>query len=250
MKMKYLVAASALALTAASAQAADVVMNQEPAPVVAAAPAFSWTGFYAGGQIGGSWSDTDQKITGHDVKAGNHNFSGFGKSFSPDPSGFIGGLYAGYNYDLGNNIVLGADTDWVWGDMDESDSKTYLKDTVDEYKVDGKIKEKWAGSTRARIGYAMDRWMPYFAGGVAYAKIDSDAKFSDADGVYSKASGNKTLTGYTLGAGVDYAMTDHIILRAEYRYTDFGDKDFGNKDFKYNVDYKTNDVRVGVAYKF
>ena len=247
MKIKYLVAASALALTAApSAQAADVVMNQEPAPVVAA-PAFSWTGFYAGGQIGGSWSDTDQKIKGRsDAK----DFAGFGKSFSPDPSGFIGGLYAGYNYDLGNNIVLGADTDWIWGDMDESDSKSYLKGTEDEFKVSGKIKEKWAGSTRARIGYSMDRWMPYFAGGVAYAKIDSDAKFSDADGVYSKASGNKTLTGYTLGAGVDYAMTDHIILRAEYRYTDFGDKDFGNKDFKYNVDYKTNDVRVGVAYKF
>ena len=247
MKIKYLVAASALALTAASsAQAADVVMNQEPAPVVAA-PAFSWTGFYAGGQIGGSWSDTDQKIKG---RSNVQNFAGFGKSFSPDPSGFIGGLYAGYNYDLGNNIVIGADTDWVWGDMDESDSATYLKGQEGEYKVNGKIKEKWAGSTRARIGYAMDRWMPYFAGGVAYAKIDSDAKFSDADGVYSKASGNKTLTGYTLGAGVDYAMTDHIILRAEYRYTDFGDQDYGNKDFKYNVDYKTNDVRVGVAYKF
>ena len=246
MKIKYLVAASALALTAASsAQAADVVMNQEPAPVVAA-PAFSWTGFFAGGQIGGSWSDTDQKITGHSNADG---FAGRSKSFSPDPSGFIGGLYAGYNYDLGNNIVIGADTDWVWGDMDESDSKTYQKDQPGkEFKISGKIKEKWAGSTRARIGYAMDRWMPYFAGGVAYAKIDSDAKFSGA--LNSKVNDSDTLTGYTLGAGVDYAMTDHIILRAEYRYTDFGDQDYGNKDFKYNVDYKTNDVRVGVAYKF
>ena len=245
MKIKYLVADSALALTAASsAQAADVVMNQEPAPVVAA-PAFSWTGFYAGGQIGGSWSDTDQKIRGHSNVEG---FAGRGKSFSPDPSGFIGGLYAGYNYDLGNNIVIGADTDWVWGDMDESDSATYQKGQTGEFKISGKIKEKWAGSTRARIGYSMDRWMPYFAGGVAYAKIDSDAKFSGA--LNSKVNDSDTLTGYTLGAGVDYAMTDHIILRAEYRYTDFGDKDFGNKDFKYNVDYKTNDVRVGVAYKF
>lgn len=248
MNIKYLAAASALALVAATgAQAADVVMNQEPAPVVAA-PAFSWTGFYAGGQIGGTWSDTDLNIHGRsDV----YDFAGFGKSFSPDPSGFMGGLYAGYNFDLGNNIVLGIDTDWAWADMDESESSTYLDGTAKQYTVKGKIKEKWAGATRGRIGYAADRWLPYFAGGVAYAKVDSSASFSNANGdVYSKVGGNKTMTGYTLGAGVDYAMTDNVILRAEYRYSDFGDKDFGNKDFKYNVDYKTNDVRVGVAYKF
>jgi len=97
----------------------------------------------------------------------------------------------------------------------------------------------------------MDRLMPFVGAGVAYSKIDSNAKFSNVAGTtYSKVSGDKTLTGYTLGAGVDYAMTDNIILRAEYRYTDFGDKDFGNANFKYNVDYKTNDLRLGVAYKF
>lgn len=247
MKIKYLVAASVFALTAASgAQAADVVMAQEPAPVVVA-PMFSWTGFYAGGQIGGTWADTDVNAKGRDDVPG---FAGFGKSFSPDPSGFMGGLYAGYNFDLGNNIVLGAETDWVWADMDDSSKSTYLAGTADEFTVKGKTKEKWAGATRARIGYAADRWMPYFAAGVAYAKVDSSVSFSDAEGTYSKASGDKTMTGYTLGAGVDYAMTDNVILRAEYRYSDFGDKDFGNDQFKYNVDYKTNDVRVGVAYKF
>lgn len=235
MKIRYLIAASAAALLAASsAQAADVVANQEPAPVVAA-PAFSWTGFYGGAQIGGSWSDTDLK--GH--------FLGSKQGFSPDPSGFIGGIYAGYNYDLGNNIVIGIDTDWVWGDMDESDSRTLASGT----KIEGKLKEKWAGSTRARVGYAVDRWMPYIAGGVAYAKVDSHFRAKSALGTIGY-SDSDTLTGWTIGAGFDYAMTDHIILRAEYRYTDFGDDDYGNKNIKYNVDYKTNDFRVGVAYKF
>ena len=242
MKIRYLIAASVAALTAASAaQAADVVAAQEPAPVVAA-PAFSWTGFYAGGQIGGSWSDTDVK--GHSAVID------YTKSFSPDPSGFIGGLYAGYNFDIGNNVVLGIETDWVWGDMDENDKFTY--NTVGDV-VSSKLKEKWAGATRARVGYAMDRWMPYLAGGVAYSKVDSNYRLKSSKGdvypMYS-ANGSDTLTGWTIGAGVDYAMTDHLILRAEYRYTDFGDEDYSKNNIKYNVDYKTNDFRVGVAYKF
>lgn len=242
MKIRYLIAASVAALTAASAaQAADVVAAQEPAPVVAA-PAFSWTGFYAGGQIGGSWSDTDVK--GHSAVID------YTKSFSPDPSGFIGGLYAGYNFDIGNNVVLGIETDWVWGDMDENDKFTYNK--VGDV-VSSKLKEKWAGATRARVGYAMDRWMPYLAGGVAYSKVDSNYRLKSSKGdVYPtySANGSDTLTGWTIGAGVDYAMTDHLILRAEYRYTDFGDEDYSKNNVKYNVDYKTNDFRVGVAYKF
>ena len=249
MKIRYLIAASAAALTAASsAQAADVVANQEPAPVVAA-PAFSWTGFYAGAQIGGSWSDTDLKGKYKDDKGD----WGRRQGFSPDPSGFIGGIYAGYNYDLGNNIVIGADTDWVWGDMDENDksSLTYRDGTTGT--LSGKLKEQWAGSTRARVGYAVDRWMPYIAGGVAYAKVDSNFRVKDSAGKVKpgfSASDSDTLVGWTIGAGFDYAMTDHIILRAEYRYTDFGDEDYSKNNIKYNVDYKTNDFRVGVAYKF
>ena len=249
MKIRYLIAASAAALTAASAaQAADVVANQEPAPVVAA-PAFSWTGFYAGAQIGGSWSDTD--LHGK-YRTSATNFDGR-KSFSPDPSGFIGGIYAGYNYDLGNNIVIGADTDWVWGDMDESDKHSVTYSNGQTGSFQGKLKEQWAGSTRARIGYAVDRWMPYIAGGVAYAKVDSSYRMKDSAGKVVpgfSASDSDTLVGWTIGAGFDYAMTDHIILRAEYRYTDFGDEDYSKNNVKYNVDYKTNDFRVGVAYKF
>ncbi|AQX30694.1 outer membrane protein [Bartonella schoenbuchensis] len=56
------------------------------------------------------------------------------------------------------------------------------------------------------------------------------------------------MVGYTLGGGVDFAMADNVILRAEYRYSDFGKQKFA-KD-KLELDYQTNDFRVGVAYKF
>lgn len=252
MNMKYLLAASAAALIAASsAQAADVVQYQEPAPVVVAAPTFSWQGFYIGGQIGGSWADTDVKA--HDA---------FGRAkWSPDPSGFIGGLYAGYNFDAGNNIILGLETDFLWSDMDESNSKHYNilngAGGFDQGHARTNLKQKWAGATRVRVGYAMDRWLPFIAGGVAYAKVDSSVRGNATDALglaipfsASRFSGSDTYTGWTIGAGVDYAMTDNVLVRLEYRYSDFGDQSYRSGDFKYKVDYKTNDFRVGVAYKF
>ena len=249
MNVKYLLAASVVALTAATgAQAADVVMRQQPEAVVAV-PMFSWTGFYAGGQIGGAWSNSNLNIRGLDDA---QNFSGFSKDFSPDPSGFLGGLYAGYNFELGNNLVLGADTDWIWTDLKKTSHALYPADALNanDYSLEGKIRQKWEGSTRIRVGYAYDRWLPYIAGGVAYSKINSSVNFADSTGTFSGVSTDKTMTGWTAGAGFDYAMMDNVLLRLEYRYTDYGNKDFSNGDFGYKLKYKTNEVRVGVAYKF
>ncbi len=58
----------------------------------------------------------------------------------------------------------------------------------------------------------------------------------------------KTMVGFTLGGGIDFVMTDHILLRAEYCYSDFGKKEFKKGYLK--LGYKTNDFHVGVAYKF
>ncbi|MBA9083054.1 MULTISPECIES: outer membrane protein [Bartonella] len=112
--------------------------------------------------------------------------------------------------------------------------------------------DKWSGATRVRLGFAFDRIMPYVAGGVAYSQINASvaekANAASAETPVEELSGSKTLVGYTLGAGVDFAMTDSVMLRAEYRYSDFGKKSF--IDNKAEVDLKTNDFRVGVAYKF
>jgi outer membrane immunogenic protein len=232
MKIRYLVAASAFALvTASSVQAADIVhAPASPAPV--AAPAFSWNGFYAGGEIGGSWART---------KVNKWDAAGSQTNGSSRPNSFIGGLFAGYNFDIGSNVVLGLDTDFLWEKVKGQSSVTSGATT---YKAE--VKQKWVGSTRARLGYAADRWLPYVAAGVAYGRINTSVTGGDT---FAK---NKTPAGWTAGAGVDYAMTDNILLRLEYRYTDFGKKTYYNvrDSSNYRVKYKANDIRVGVAYKF
>ncbi len=98
--------------------------------------------------------------------------------------------------------------------------------------------------------------MPYITGGVAYTQLrniiasaeDTAAKSRTVDLSDWVCDEKKTMVGYTLGGGVDFAMTDNVIVRAEYRYSDFGKKKFGYD--KVEMSYKTNDFRVGVAYKF
>ena len=85
--------------------------------------------------------------------------------------------------------------------------------------VDVSGRAKWTGAVRARAGYAVDRFLPYLAGGVAFTKykvvIDESGDI---------ASDSQSLTGWTVGAGVEYAFTDQLMGRFEYRYTDFGEQ--------------------------
>ncbi len=204
MKIKSLLVASTIVFTGLSgANAADAIQYEEPVPVVSA-PTFSWGGAYIGGQVGYGWAksqfDGDVYTTG-DVK----------------PSGFLGGLYAGYNFDLGNNVVLGIDGDITYNDQSEGVEVFDADTVVGAYEN----KLRWSGAARARAGYAIDRFLPYIAGGVAFGSIKNSGNLFGEN-----FSESKTHTGWTIGGGVDYAATDNLILRLEYRYTDYGKKDF------------------------
>ncbi|WP_208440851.1 outer membrane protein [Bartonella raoultii] len=272
---KYLISTSIFSLISISVlQAADVTIPEQPVPIITA-PQFSWTGFYLGGQIG-NFSSKIKASYLNDENAG--QWSPLGKEDLPKLSGFIGGIYAGYNIDIENGFTIGIDTDLMWFNKKDtkdhhlpqeghtegssSKSKVITVGTSDEEDhsatsdevVHHTLKQKWAGATRVRFGFSFDRLMPYVAGGVAYTQLNNiisnksntENKSGNLDNlVYDE---KKSMIGYTLGGGVDFAMTDNILLRAEYRYSDFGKKKFVQD--KVEMGYKTNDFRVGVAYKF
>ncbi|MCZ2158097.1 porin family protein [Bartonella sp. 220] len=283
MHIKYLMMTPVIALISASAaQAADIVVPREVTShrgtSIVSPSAFSWTGFYLGGQVG----HFSSKVEITDSGKKNEFFS---KDQTPKPSGFMGGIYAGSNIDLGNSLILGVETDAVWAD--KGDTKTLFTkeldgDSIEDFNMaftdagiklgdaekfvkgdtgsyDFTYKEKWSGATRARIGLAAANCiMPYIAGGIAYAQMQGISTVTGTkktiDNNPSKTVtgtiGDKTkmMVGFTLGGGVDFAMTENVLLRAEYRYSDFGKKKFKDDDAEFN--YKTNDFRVGVAYKF
>ncbi|WP_142416402.1 outer membrane protein [Bartonella massiliensis] len=274
---KYLISTSIFSLISISVlQAADIVVAEQPVPVIAA-PTFSWTGFYVGGQIGNFWSKIAVNYLA-DETAG--KWEAVPKENLPKLSGFMGGVYAGSNIDIDNGFIIGFDTDIMWsnkkytkdisipknkqvGETAET-SKKSLRNHSDEDEstasqiesIHHTLKQKWSGATRVKVGFAMERMMPYLSGGIAYTQLQNvfevaanNTESREAIDLASLASDEKkTMVGYTLGGGVDFAMTDNIIVRAEYRYSDFGKKKFVQD--KFEMDYKTNDFRVGVAYKF
>lgn len=259
----YLIAAFAMVIMASSsAQAADTVKKLPELPVLPP-PAFSWSGVYLGGMLGGAWGVGKSKPR-----------CGKGASFCDKlkPNGFIGGVYGGYNRQFSNNLVLGLDTDFLWGsDVKDSGgfkhcpggrciagSSSYnIPETASAMPAAAggapkqmRLEEEWIGGTRLRAGYALGRVMPYLAGGVSYAKLKASMRSGDS----VTRGKSKTRTGWNIGVGADFIppiMHDHLALRAEYRYSDFGKKDYDFGDAqKYRVKYNQNDFRVGVAYKF
>ncbi len=232
MKMKVLAAALLLGSTG-FAMAADPALPIEEIPT-----GFNWTGGYIGAQVGYAWGDSHYSEPEYPSYYGNY-----------DPDGFLGGAYVGYNHQFDNRLVLGAEADFAFAGIDGdslyySGGGSYWDDTV------GTADLKWSGALRARLGYAFDRFMPYLAGGLAFARYDYSFREDSGDGF----DASETMTGWTIGAGAEYAATDNIILRAEYRYSDFGSNRVNEADtvdwWTNEVDLKTHDIRIGVAYKF
>ncbi|KJF67042.1 outer membrane protein [Rhizobium nepotum] len=219
--MKKIVTTIAFVLAASGAMAADAVSEVPAAPAAEAAPLFSWTGFTVGVQGGYGWNNNDVSVVG---------ISG---ETSADFNGGLLGGFVGYNYDLGNSWVVGieADFDKNWGD----DSATILGTGFD-YGFD------WQGSVRGRVGYAFDRALLYGTAGWAYAR-----GYAEVPGIVDE---KETFNGYTVGVGLDYAFTDMMFGRIEYRYTDFGDKDFNFGGAAINADVDQHAIRVGLGIKF
>lgn len=232
--MKRLIATtSAIVLSAGVAGvalAADLRGSiKDPAPYYPPpAPLFTWTGFYAGLQTGYQWGNAD------------HTFSNGLLGGASDPDGWIGGGHLGYNWQNGN-FVLGAEADIEGGNVEGS-----FNNGAGTF---GSAELGWQGSIRGRVGIAADRTLFYLTGGWAFAEADiSGASPFTPLGCCSVSA---DLDGWTLGGGVEYAFANNFTVRAEYRYTDFGDVSLNlNPTLTMPVDLETHALRVGASWKF
>lgn len=203
--------AATLSLAIPAAQAADLPAY-EAAPAVAAVPSFSWTGPYIGAQGGYGW----------------------GRASNMKKDGAMVGGFVGYNAQLGDGqgAVIGVETDlnysWVDGDKSRRGFRT-------------KLDSEYNGAVRGRVGYAFGRFLAYGAGGFAYA----DREFRRFGGKDST-----TAYGYTVGGGLEAAVSENVTVRGEYRYNDYGKDKFNVGGVKYKSDYTEHRVMGGVAVKF
>ncbi|EJF91689.1 outer membrane protein [Bartonella tamiae] len=231
---------------------------------------YSWAGFYIGGQAG--WMQNDVKYSQNAPFALNilNDYTGERYAeYTPLPmnnekkNSFSGGVYAGYNFMLSKHFLLGAEADIALYNYKNNDNLyidniyPYNYSLKKFYLYEEKVKLSRSVSLRARIGYASSRFLTFATAGISSGTADYNIHIDGAQTskeVY--ASNRKSMTGYTVGGGVEYALTDHILLRSEYRYTDYGrkgikiDGDQFITPAEFKIAHKAHDVRLGIAYKF
>jgi outer membrane immunogenic protein len=224
MKNAFALSVGLLALAAVPAAAADIPMK---APIMApvAAPIYNWSGCYIGGNAGGKWASTRDDVNIGAVTGSPAVTSSFDRATA---SSFIGGGQIGCNMQSGNWVFgLEGDADWHrW-------STTRVQPVTLPPLVVGDVfdvSSDWQASARGRIGYAFDRTLLYLTGGAAFTNVQVGTFFPVFVGSVvfpaSAATDTKTLFGATLGAGIEYALSNNWSVGVEGRYSWYGTHTF------------------------
>lgn len=209
--MKKFLLATAFAVLAVPAMAADLAVK---APVYKApplAPVFSWTGCYIGGHVGGGWAHKTWSDPNGTIFFPGTQF------LDQNPDGFLGGGQIGCDYQTGA-WVFGAEGQASWSDL-KQDSNFAIPSFIGPIPVIGRSKIDFIVTATARIGYAFDRALIFAKGGAAWA--DDEFSVFRTDGRLA-ASASDTPMGWTVGAGFEYAFMPSLSAKIEYNFMDFG----------------------------
>ena len=214
---------------------------------------FSWTGLYAGVYAGYAFGDFKLEDSFCRLNPG---ICGGTYFVDDDVEDFIGGGLIGYNQQFAGGFVFGAEIDLGIGPSGDGEfGGTSVVGPNPDFT--GEIDVGLSGSARLRAGFAMDRFMPFITGGVAFATYDADIHGPGGAADNDTRSGDGNLVGWTVGAGLNYAVTDNIILGAEYRYTDFGSdalhltNSLADADlWAFEAELQTHDIRATASFLF
>ena len=207
---------------------------------------FTWSGGYAGLQIGGAWQqlgDTPYAPLLPPV-AGIPGLPGYFQTTNT-ASGVVYGGHLGFNYQFSDSIVAG-----VEGDLEGSTLYNYAFASgagFGPYSVE--TYSNLRASARARLGYAVGHLLLYATAGGAWANFSTTHNF--VTGGNTDAS-NYSPVGWTLGAGVEYAFMGNLSARLEYRYTDYGSSTIysATPGLTYGERATEQSVRAGISYRF
>jgi len=247
------------------ADAADLPI-QVPTPVVAIA---NWTGIYIGGSVAGRWTDATWATTAIGSPPGPVDPTTTPASFN-SPSVRAGG-YIGYNWQFDPLYVVGLEADVAWGN-----NNLTLGGIPGTFGTGGQgaglaaisidssnVRLGWEGGFRGRFGMLFTpTWLLYGTGGLAWQQVDFNATCNGtpSNGSWCVAPRDQTISltrvGWTLGGGIETMLWNHWLIRAEYRYSDYGTF---SRNFFANApidqvtmtgSLKTNIGLIGAAYKF
>jgi outer membrane immunogenic protein len=201
-----------------SVQAADLIISEPAPPVGIVDVAGNWDGAYVGAFAGYGWGTVTDEDGGFDVP-GTEN----------DLTGWQLGVNAGFDVTVSEAIVAGIVGDIAWTDLGG------------DLAAGGSYQVDWTGSIRGRLGFDGGAFLPYVTAGAAFANATL------SDGVNDDT---QTHIGWTVGAGVEFAVADNVSLDLLYRYTDYGSKDYDLGGGPGSFGLTSNAITAGVNFRF
>lgn len=157
---------------------------------------------------------------------GAHLGYGAGRARNADTDGFLGGGQIGFNIQS-DKLVFGAEADIHYTG-------------VDYHGFADAFRQKWAGSLRARVGYAYDRFLPFVTGGFGLTSAQMKS---------GGAKESNTHGGYILGVGAEYMFTERVSGVLQYLYRRDAGKTYNVIPVR-NTNMVTNEFRIGINYHF
>ncbi len=185
-------------------------------------PVSNWTGLYVGAHFGGAFSgeSVDSAVGGASI----------------DPSGVLGGVQFGYNYQFSPNWLLGFEGELSWSSATGTANLGGATFTSDH---------NWYDTATGRLGYVQNNWMFFVKGGAAWINADYSVA---ATGL--AAASNVTRDGWTIGAGAEYMIAPNWSAKIEYDYLDFGNSGVNLGPAGANFDTQVQEAKVGLNYYF
>ena len=227
----------ALVSAAGGARAADLPMGVPPAPPPVQA-AYNWSGFYLGGNLGAAFANLSETAT---IVGG--PFAGTSATGNSSGNAIVAGIQGGFNWQA-DRLVLGVEGDF---DFSGLNAKSPAGSPVN-------VTTRWESlsTIRGRVGAAFDRLLVYGTAGAAFVDMHTTIT---AAGLGTLFDARQVDTGWTAGAGIDYAYAPNWIVRAEYLYVDTnlslsGALTGSGGTLSYTGPLKQNIIRTGFNYKF
>lgn len=212
---------------ATAASAADLVISQPLVQDGYVDVGGNWDGVYMGGFVGYGWGTADDVYDWLILESGTAAF---------DLSGLLAGVALGANFTVTDGIVAGVVGDLAWSGITGEDFST---DAVREAAFD----VNWLGSVRGRLGLDGGAFLPYLTAGLAVANATQSLNGSEY-------IDTQTHIGWTVGAGVEFAVSPDMSVDLLYRYSDYGSTDYTTFYTGTAFDLTAHTVQAGVNFKF
>jgi outer membrane autotransporter protein len=225
---------------AAAAAAATTLCSPAGAADISAAPyappppplmLYNWTGFHVGAHFGGAFGSDSESLGGG--------------TFSATPSGVMGGLQFGYDFQFAPTLVAGVEAELSWTSAQDSAAAA-----LPGIGLNLSSTHNWYDTLTARLGYAMGTWLFYAKFGAAWMNADYTLT-ATAAGIGGTSSFNATRPGFAVGAGAEYAFNPAWSAKVEYQFLDFGTDNFAYPiGIPVGIDTYVHEVKLGVNYHF